>query len=85
MALDIFSSRGRVGPAKVLTFITAGFAAGIILGYIFMGAVHAVSVPSLPAADVLLQSMCGGQGEWSYCGMTPTEVITATSICRCSS
>lgn len=40
---DMLSSRGRLGPAKVLTFMAAGFAAGIILGYIFMGAVHAVS------------------------------------------
>ncbi|CAL8467638.1 g7176 [Coccomyxa elongata] len=38
----MFQSKTRVGPAKLVTFGIAGFLAGIILGYIFMGTVHAM-------------------------------------------
>ena len=43
----MFQSRGRIGTAKILTFGLGGFAAGIVLGYIFMGTVHAVEAPLL--------------------------------------
>lgn len=38
----MFQSKTRVGPAKLFTFGVAGFVIGIILGYLFMGTVHAV-------------------------------------------
>jgi hypothetical protein len=36
----------HVGPARLLAFGVVGFAVGAMLGYIFMGTVHAVCLPA---------------------------------------
>lgn len=40
----LHSRHQNVGPAKLFLLGALGFAAGAMLGYIFMGTVHAVSV-----------------------------------------
>ena len=50
----MFHNRKRAGPYKILAVAILGFGIGGLLGYLFMGTVHAVgraALPSCPSAD----------------------------------
>jgi hypothetical protein len=49
----MFQSRTRVGPAKLITFGAAGFLIGILMGYLFMGTIHAVRLLPDPCVGTL--------------------------------